>query len=178
VSEGNPQAALSAIFTGMGSLSYGELAGERMRLGLMLNDPEEEHDCFSDNTHNSHYYDGLGISNAWHARYVRPDGSVVEGASLRDLVAAHDAGLARAIDAQIAASVVALAAIKTAAEGGMAYDMMLARGNAEGEALIMAAVGALVDQTRGFERAIAALGIEGVGIEGSDSLDNPDAVFQ
>ena len=32
-------AGLSAILTGMGSLSYGEQAGERMRLGLMLNDP-------------------------------------------------------------------------------------------------------------------------------------------
>ena len=48
--------AITRILTGMGSLSYGELAGERMKLGLMLNDPEEEHDCFSDNTHNSHYY--------------------------------------------------------------------------------------------------------------------------
>ena len=57
---------LSAMLTGMGSLSYGEQAGERMRLGLMLNDPEEEHDCFSDNTHNSHYYDdGLGIQNVY-----------------------------------------------------------------------------------------------------------------
>ncbi|MCD6075773.1 MAG: putative iron-regulated protein, partial [Rhodospirillales bacterium] len=32
---------LSAILIGMGSLSYGELAGERMKLGLMLHDPEE-----------------------------------------------------------------------------------------------------------------------------------------
>ena len=40
---------LTAIMTGMGSLSYGELAGERMKLGLMVHDPEEEHDCFSDN---------------------------------------------------------------------------------------------------------------------------------
>ena len=45
----------------MGSLSYGELAGQRMKLGLLLHDPEEEHDCFSDNTHNSHYYDAMGI---------------------------------------------------------------------------------------------------------------------
>jgi putative iron-regulated protein len=34
------QAELAAILTGMGSLSYGETAGERMRLGLMLNAPE------------------------------------------------------------------------------------------------------------------------------------------
>ncbi len=51
----DPQAGVLAMLTGMGSLSYGEQAGERMKLGLMLNDPEEEHDCFSDNTHNSHY---------------------------------------------------------------------------------------------------------------------------
>ena len=31
---------LRRILTGMGSLSYGELAGERMKLGLMLNAPE------------------------------------------------------------------------------------------------------------------------------------------
>ena len=55
--------ALTVIFTGLGSLSYGELAGERMKLGLILHDPEEEHDCFSDNTHNSHFYDALGIQN-------------------------------------------------------------------------------------------------------------------
>ena len=65
------------MFTGMGSLSYGELAGERMKLGLLLHDPEEEHDCFSDNTHNSHYYNVVGIRNVYLGRYVRLDGSKV-----------------------------------------------------------------------------------------------------
>ncbi|MEM6275730.1 MAG: imelysin family protein, partial [Pseudomonadota bacterium] len=32
---------ISAMLTGLGSLSYGELAGERMQLGLILHDPEE-----------------------------------------------------------------------------------------------------------------------------------------
>src|SRR5690606_29949356 len=72
----DPNAGLMAMLTGMGSLSYGELAGERMKLGLMLNDPEEEHDCFSDNTHNSHYYDGLGVRNVYLGSYTRVDGSV------------------------------------------------------------------------------------------------------
>ena len=53
-----PKHGLTAIMLGLGSLSYGELAGERMKLGLMLHDPEEEQDCFSDNTHNSHYCAG------------------------------------------------------------------------------------------------------------------------
>ena len=35
----------------------------------MLHDPEEEHDCFSDNTHNSHYYDAQGIANVYLGRY-------------------------------------------------------------------------------------------------------------
>ena len=56
---------LAAILTGLGSLSYGELAGERMKLGVLLHDPEEEHDCFSDNTHNSHYYDQVGMMSIW-----------------------------------------------------------------------------------------------------------------
>ena len=83
--------ALTVIFTGLGSLSYGELAGERMKLGLILHDPEEEHDCFSDNTHNSHFYDALGIQNVYHGTYKRVDGSVVKGASVSDLVKARDA---------------------------------------------------------------------------------------
>ncbi|TNC74741.1 imelysin family protein [Rubellimicrobium roseum] len=174
----DPQAGLQAMLTGMGSLSYGEQAGERMRLGLMLNDPEEEHDCFSDNTHNSHYYDGLGVQNVYLGRYVRPDGGLVEGPSLRDLVADTDPALAEEITAKLDTTVAALDAIRTAAENGTAYDTMLEAGNAEGERLVMAGVDGLIDQTRSFERAIAALGLDAVAFEGSDSLDNPDAVFQ
>ena len=86
----DPDAGVVAILTGMGSLSYGEQAGERMKLGLMLNDPEEEHDCFSDNTHNSHFYDGIGVRNVYTGRYVRVDGSVVTGPSVSELVAETD----------------------------------------------------------------------------------------
>ncbi|MFN3498471.1 MAG: imelysin family protein, partial [Pannonibacter indicus] len=56
---------LATIFTGMGSLSYGELAGERMKVALEANSTEDEHDCFSDNTHNSHFYNGKGIRNVY-----------------------------------------------------------------------------------------------------------------
>jgi putative iron-regulated protein len=173
----DPQAGVLAMLTGMGSLSYGEQAGERMKLGLMLNDPEEEHDCFSDNTHMSHFHDGLGIRNVYLGSYTRVDGSVVSGPSLSELVAASDPGVDAQLRAELDASVAALQAIVTAAEGGMAYDMMLAPGNAQGETLILGAVDALVTQTRSIERAVAALGLQ-ASFEGSDSLDNPNAVFQ
>src|SRR4051812_2459060 len=88
------------LFAGgdVGSLSYGELAGERMKLGLILHDPEEEQDCFSDNTHNEHYYDELGMTEVWRARYTRTDGSVVQGASPRDYAMARNAQAAKRMD--------------------------------------------------------------------------------
>ncbi len=172
----NEGEGLIAILTGMGSLSYGELAGERMRLGVMLNDPEEEHDCFSDNTHNSHYYDGLGIQNAYLGHYTRVDGTVVEGASVSDLVAANNAELDEEMKAKLDASVTALGDVKAAAENGMSYDQMLARGNEEGEELIMGAVNALIDQTSTIEAVVASLDLDSIAFEGSDSLDDPSAV--
>ena len=171
-------AGVAAILTGMGSLSYGEQAGERMKLGVLLNDPEEEHDCFSDNTHNSHYYDGLGIRNVYLGEYVRADGSLVSGESLSSLVAAADPAVDAALTDALDHTMARLGRIKTAAEAGFAYDRMLERGNDAGEALIMGAVDALVAQTSDIERAVTALGLDGIGFEGSDSLDNPDAVFQ
>ncbi len=174
----DPDTGLTALLTGMGSLSYGELAGERMRLGLMLNDPEEEHDCFSDTTHDSHYFDGVGIRNVFAGRYTRVDGTIVAGPSLADLLAEADPATGRALAARLDASVSALGAIRAKAEAGFAYDQMLAPGSQEGAALILAAVDALVNQTREIERAVTALRLSPVTIEGSDSLDNPPAVFQ
>ncbi|MBY5972113.1 peptidase [Ferrimonas balearica] len=171
-------AGIVAILTGMGSLSYGEQAGERMKLGVLLNDPEEEHDCFSDNTHNSHYYDGLGIRNVYFGSYTGVDGTVTEGPSLSDLVAEADADVDATLKADISDTMFKLATLKSAAEAGFSYDMMLERGNEKGEALIMDAVDALVTQTRGIERAVTALELDQIGFEGSDSLDNPDAVFE
>lgn len=171
-------AGISTILTGMGSLSYGEQAGERMKLGVMLNDPEEEHDCFADNTHNSHFYDALGIRNVYLGGYTRVDGTVVSGPSLSSLVAATDTGIDAELTAKLNATMFEMSEMKTAAEAGFAYDMMLERGNERGEALIMGAVNALVDQTRSIERAVAVLGVDKIDFEGSDSLDNPDAVFQ
>lgn len=173
-----PEAGLLAILTGMGSLSYGELAGERIKLGLMLNDPEEEHDCFSDNTHNSHFYDGLGIRNVYLGTYTRTDGSTLTGPSIADLVAGADPAVDTQLKSELDASVAALQAMKDAGDAGQTFDTLIAPGNAEGEAIIMAAVNALVTQTASIDRAVTALGLSKVEFEGSDSLDSPEAVFQ
>ncbi len=165
--------AISAIFTGLGSLSYGEMAGERMKLGLLLNDPEEEHDCFSDNTHNSHYYDIIGIQNVYLGRYKRIDGSLVSGPSVSDMVKAKSADIDSRVRKALDDTVAKAAALKPRAETKEAYDQMLADNNAEGNAVIEAVIGALIAQTKELERAIAVLGLKSIKFEGSDSLDDP-----
>lgn len=170
---------LSAIVTGMGNLSYGELAGERMKLGLMLHDPEEEHDCFSDNTHNAHYFNALGIRNVYLGTYERIDGRVVQGVALSDLVKSTEPELDAELRARLGATIAAMMKLKeTADSGAMAYDQMIGEGNEGGNAIVQAAIDALVDQTRSIEKVVAALSLESVEFEGSDSLDEPKAVFQ
>lgn len=169
---------LVAIFTGLGSLSYGELAGERMKLGLLLNDPEEEHDCFSDNTHNSHYYDVMGIRNVYFGEYKRIDGSVVSGPSVSDLVKAKDAEIDARVRNALDTSLKQFEALKVRAQTVEAYDQMIGEGNDEGNAVVEAAIEALIAQTREFERAIAALELGAVQFEGSDSLDDPSKVLR
>jgi putative iron-regulated protein len=168
--------AIQIIFKGLGSLAYGELAGERIKLGLMVHDPEEEHDCFSDNTHNSHYYDTEGIRNVYLGRYKRTDGSVVSGASVSDLVKANSAEVDGRVRAALDEAHAAMTALVKRAETKEAYDQMIAQGNAEGNSVVQAVVDSLVATAKEFERAVAALKLNEIEFEGSDSLDNPEEV--
>ena len=176
--EGEVKAGLATILTGMGSLSYGELAGERMKLGLLLHDPEEEHDCFSDNTHYSHYYDALGIRNVYLGEYRRIDGTTVNGPGLTTLVEAASPGVDRSLRDRLDATMAAMDVLVKTAEGGEAYDQMIGEGNEAGNAKVQAAIDALTAQTREIEKAVAALRLAAIEFEGSDSLDNPEAVFK
>jgi putative iron-regulated protein len=167
---------VATIATGIGSLSYGELAGERMKLGLMLHDPEEEHDCFSDNTHNSHYYNVVGMQVVYGGSYKRTDGREVKGPGFGALVAAAAPALDTEMRAKLTATHEAMAALKKRAETVERYDQMLAEGNAEGNATIQTAIDRLADQTRTLERIVATLKLDRVKFEGSDSLDAPEKV--
>jgi putative iron-regulated protein len=170
------EGGLATILTGLGSLSYGELAGERMKLGLILHDPEEEHDCFSDNTHNSHYFDEAGMISIYTGKLKRRDGSMLEGPGIATLAAADAPAEAKKLDALMSDAEQKLGAIRDRAESGKeAYDQMIGQGNDEGNKLVQSAIDALVAQTRGVEAVVAAFNLE-IKVEGSDSLDNPSAV--
>ena len=150
---------LRKMLFGMGSLSLGELAGERMKVSLEANSTEDEHDCFSDNTHNSHFYNGLGIRNVYLGEYRRVNGELLSGPSLASLVAQVDAGTDSTLKADLDASQARLQALVDSAAQGVHYDQLIAADASEGQQLIRDAIAALVKQTASIEQAAAKLGI-------------------
>jgi putative iron-regulated protein len=149
------------IFSGLASLSYGELAGERTKLALLLHDPEEEHDCFSDNTHNSHYYDAIGIQNVYLGRYKRIDGKMVEGASVSDLVKVKVPAADEDVRKAIGTTVATAQKIVDSANAGTKFDQLIAEGNTAGNKLVQDLIDNLLAQTVTFRRAVVALELKG-----------------
>ena len=83
-----PDAALENILTGIGVLAKSELSGERMFTAYDNQDQEDEHSCFSDNTHRDLINNLQGIINVYTGSYTRLDKSVVSGTALADVVEA------------------------------------------------------------------------------------------
>jgi len=142
------------MLVGLGSLSRGELAGERLEVAVNSQDQEDEHSCFSDNTHRDAVTNAKGIQNVWLGEYKRADGSTVKGASLRDLVAAKNPALADKTTQQIAASV-------AAAEGIQApFDREIIGGkDAPGRQRIQKTIDSLTQQSKDLVEAANAIGI-------------------
>lgn len=145
--------SLAKIVSAIGILSRGELAGERIEVALDSQSQEDEHSCFSDNTHRDIVANAKGIQNVWRGQYVRADGSTLAGPGVRDLVAARDAAVAKKVDQQIAASVSAAEAIPAP------FDQAILAGSA-GRGKVEATVVALKSQTEGLVEAARALGIK------------------
>lgn len=85
--------ALSNILTGIGVLAKSELAGERIFTAYDNQDQEDEHSCFSDNTHNDIIANAQGIINVYTGTYNAVDGTVVSGTAIADIVDAIDSEL-------------------------------------------------------------------------------------
>ena len=148
------QESVRKIIVGLGSLSRGELAGERMEVAMNTQDQEDEHSCFSDNTHRDIVNNALGIRNVWTGEYRRRDGSTLQGPALRQLVAQADAALAERTTSQIAASVTRAEAIPAP------FDRAIIGGkDAPGRQKIQATIDSLVQQSKDLVAAANAVGI-------------------
>lgn len=159
---------LRKMLFGMGSLSLGELAGERMKVSLEANSPEDEHDCFSDNTHWSHFYDAKGIRNIYLGEYTRPDGSKVSGPSLSSLVAKVDPATDATLKADLQDTEAKIQVIVDHALKGEHYDQLIAADNAAGNQVVRDAIAALVKQTGAIEQAAGKLGIDNLNPDTAD----------
>lgn len=126
--------ALTRVLTGMRILSGFETGGERLLAALDTNNQEEEHSCFSDNTHRDMVQDVQGVQNVWLGSY---DGltaaTTVSGTGIRDVVAAADAALAERVTDKIEESLSLANALQRPFDREIAADNPA--GNARVEAL-------------------------------------------
>ncbi|MGE0868554.1 MAG: imelysin family protein [Kofleriaceae bacterium] len=142
-----PNEALRRILQGMGSLSGAELSGERMTTAIDNRDQEDEHSCFSDNTHRDLYNNALGIQNVYLGSY----GSV-SGGGLSALVKELDPDLDTKMRDQLAASIAAIQAIP------VPFDQAIM--DEAGRAKALEAVRALQSQTETTVEIATQLGIQ------------------
>jgi putative iron-regulated protein len=103
--------ALQRMLVGIGVLSKSELAGERIFTAYDNQDQEDEHSCFSDNTHRDIALNAEGIANVIRGTYVRLDGTRIDGPGLDDLLQAVSPEEAAELSALLDRSLLAVAAI-------------------------------------------------------------------
>jgi putative iron-regulated protein len=150
---GDPGLALNNIMSGMTILSGFETGRERLLAALEALDQEEEHSCFSDNTHVDMIEDVRGVQNVWLGRYTRVDGSVVSGAGIRDVIAAGNPALAAELTAQIQESLDLALAIQ------VPFDREIMAGNAAGNSRVEALAVSLRDQAELLTEAFEVYGL-------------------
>ena len=150
--------SLAVILEGMGRMGFGELAGERMNIALLTNSQEDEHSCFSDNTHRDILLNAKGIENAFKGEYVRLDGDTLDGAGIGDLLTSEAMPeLANEMRAALEDSMIKVGVIDQVAKAGEPFDNQIQRGINEPN--VSAAIRALSAQTQVLERVIAGLGV-------------------
>lgn len=142
----DPKQALGRILTGMINLSGFETGGERLNAALETGSQEDEHSCFSDNTHRDMIQDIQGVLNVWEGRYVRLDDTELEGVSVHAIVHEMDAEQAEEIDTRIRAS------LELAKDLHVPFDQEIAPENAAGNERVSDLVASLDEVDRELQR--------------------------
>ncbi|MEM9465094.1 MAG: imelysin family protein [Actinomycetota bacterium] len=144
--------ALRRIITGIGELSRGELAGERMNVAYSERSQEDEHSCFADNTTADIIGNARGIEMVLKADY--PGG--VTGTSILDLFEDADSDLAEQLESEVDASLEAVRAIPAP------FDQHLVDGVSDddpGRMAILTGINALGAQTDTIVAAALAIDV-------------------
>ena len=147
-----PEEAMRRIITGIGELSRGELAGERMNVAYTERSQEDEHSCFSDNTTSDLLANALGIQMVLTGEY--PSG--VSGTGVLAVIAEEDEDLSNQLRDEVAASIEAVQAIPAP------FDQHLREGVPDddpGRASVLTAIEALEAQTPTIVDGASAIGV-------------------
>jgi putative iron-regulated protein len=154
--------ALQRILFGLGSLSLGETASERMRVARIANSPEDEHDCFSDTSHNSYFYNVKGIASAYRGEYASDSNGTITGTSLSDLVAVASASANEEVEQAIDNVLSAFTTLNSAGEIGQTFDYLIASVNGtsnDTNGIVLAAEQSLIDFTELLEAGAAKINV-------------------
>ena len=170
---------LAEILTGMGTLSQGELAGERMQIAFASNSQEDEHSCFSDNTHRDIWLNAEGVSNSYYGDYSGYDhdldgtdgeGSTVSGYGIDDYL--KDVGLttqATALEAALKATAEAYTKVDQEARNGKPFDVQIMAANAKDDSPAAETILALDAQSKLITQLAEALNIDEEVVQGDAS---------
>jgi putative iron-regulated protein len=150
----DPDKSLGELMTGMHTLSGFETGGERLQAALTSADQNDEHSCFSDNTHRDMVQDVQGVLNIWTGRYETLAGKTLAGPGVGALVEAQDPELFEVLDKQIKSSLAKAKALKAP------FDNEIAEDNSEGRDRVRALIQALNAQAKSLDRARETLGLE------------------
>lgn len=145
------ESRLDRMLLGMGGLSNGELAGERIQVALLASDQEEEQSCFSDSTHLALLENARSVESIYLGRHERRDGKTIQGPSLSGLVMELDADLDRRLRAQFEDTREAALALVARAETVEPFDQMILADNEEGRRILNRLINALKTQTEALE---------------------------
>jgi putative iron-regulated protein len=177
--EAQAKQKLAEILTGMGTLSEGELAGERMQIAFSSGSQEDEHSCFSDNTHRDIWLDAEGISNSYYGEYAGYDSTIdgldneisrkVSGYGLDEYLA--DAGLttlAAELDAAFKITEAGYKEIDASARAGTPVDILITTNRTASNPMYKTIV-ALNVQAAKIANLAAALDIDAEVVDGGAS---------
>lgn len=151
----NPSTALGKVLKGIGTLSASELSAERMATPLDIGDREEEHSCFSDNTHNDIIYNTQSIRNVILGEYTMTGTDTInKGAGLLAVLEVADPDLAARLKASSEKTLQLTQAIQSP------FDQEIRPENEAGKARVLAAIQELQVQGRLIVEAGQVLGVQ------------------
>jgi putative iron-regulated protein len=146
----NADESVGNVLKGIAEMSKGELGGERMTVAYDSQLQEDEHSCFSDNTHIDIQMNAKGLQNVFLGKY----GSSITGTGLYDIIKEKNATLAEAIKTLLSQSVAACEAIPAP------FDQQILSANTAGRQKVLAAINLLSEQGDKISEAIALLGYD------------------